>query len=77
MTLNADEIKRKIGVMKEMADKRSQTVDGTTSVSNYVQKLVGQWTELAAAGATLISGNADLKNTALDAQGRAPKACSF
>lgn len=69
MTLNADEIKRKMAVIKEMANKRSQMpVDGTSSVTNYIQKLVGQWTELAAAGATLISGNADLKNTALDAE---------
>ena len=59
---NGEEIKRRVALMKELCSKRTEN---TESICKAVQRLVSLWGELAAAGATLIGGNHDVKQAAL------------
>ncbi len=59
---NAEEIRRRVSLMKELCSKRTAN---TETICKAVQRLVSLWGELAAAGATLIGGNHDVKQAAL------------
>lgn len=62
MNPNTEDLKRRVALVKELVSRRSKE---PSSLFKGTSKLVQAWAELAAAGATLIQGNQELKKAAL------------
>ena len=70
INVDMDDLKRKIGLMKEFAGKFADSPgagDPTSQgLADGVSKLSALWAEVASAGLTLVGGNSDLRKIALD-----------
>ena len=62
MTVNTEDLKKRVILAKELISRRTKIPQ---SVYKSVLKVVQAWTELAAAGSTLVQGNQELKKAAL------------
>ena len=66
MNTSGDKLKKHISLIKELTNKRPEGADDSAkTTTSKVRKLIALWTEAAAAAATLIGGNHQVKQLGL------------